>query len=158
MTAESILKVVSIDKPLGEDGTLEIIFKDGCDGAGQQVVWKSTSMNESKNNMFQYGITPLKLTCNKNGLTEVLWENHTPNSCKTLRPLFLIREKETDSNLLNLVIPITDKVCSELALDGVCVPIGNKYVNIKITIHDSMKDLKFKKSISGLGGANCLLY
>ena len=38
MTAESILKVVSIDKPLGEDGNLEIVFKDGCDGVGQQVV------------------------------------------------------------------------------------------------------------------------
>ena len=35
MTAESILKVVSIDKSLDEDGSLEIVFKDGCDGVGQ---------------------------------------------------------------------------------------------------------------------------
>ena len=38
MTVESALKVASTDKALGEFGSLEMTFKDGGDGAGQQVV------------------------------------------------------------------------------------------------------------------------
>ena len=87
----------------------------------------------------------------------MIWENHAPNSCRTLRPLFLIRESETDSDLLNCVIPTTDEARSELSVDGVCAKVGESFVNVKVTIHDSMKDLKFKKHICGLGGADCIL-
>ena len=38
---------------------LKMILKDGCDGAGQQVAWKSKSMIEAAENMFQYGLVPL---------------------------------------------------------------------------------------------------
>lgn len=62
-----------------------MVFKDGGDGVGQQVVWKSTSMIDAKENMFQYGITPLKLVQrSKEGSTVILWQNYTPNSCRTL--------------------------------------------------------------------------
>ena len=85
MTVESALNVASKNKSLDDAGILEMIFKDGGDGAGQQVVWKSTSMIDAKENIFQYGITPLKLIRKKvDGEIEVLWENHTPNACKTL--------------------------------------------------------------------------
>lgn len=35
--------------------------------------------------------------------------------------------------------------------------VGNKVHDVKIKILDTMKDLKFKKSVSGLGGADCIL-
>lgn len=38
-----------------------------------------------------------------------------------------------------------------------CVTFGEKGYNVKIIIHDTMKDLKFKRAISGLGGADCIL-
>ena len=91
MTVESVLNVVINEKSMDEADVVEMTFKDGGDGAGQQVVWKSKSMIDSKENMFQYGITPLKLTRRRDdGTNEVLWENHTPNAPRTLRPLFLI--------------------------------------------------------------------
>ena len=42
MTVESALNVASKNKSLDDAGILEMIFKDEDDGAGQQVVWKST--------------------------------------------------------------------------------------------------------------------
>ena len=159
MTVESVLSLVSKEKSLDEEpGVLEMVFKDGGDGAGQQVVWKSKSMIGAKENMFQYGITPLKLIRRReDGSTVCLWQNHTPNASRTLRPLFLIREKETDEDLLSLVIPTTDEARKELSAEGVCASVGDKGWDVKVVIHDSMKDLKFKKLISGLGGADCIL-
>ena len=87
--------------------------------------------------------------------------NHAPNSCRSLRPVFLVREKETDEDLLKLVIPTTDQARAELAAEGICATyqsdIGDQAVDVKILIHDTMKDLKFKRHISGLGGADCIL-
>ena len=158
MTISSIISLVPTEKKEQKEGCLEMVFKDGGDGAGQQVVWNSTSMVDAAENMFQYGITPLKLLRRFNDkTTELLWQNHSPNNCRYLRPIFLIRDKETNSDLLNLVIPTTDKARTELMRDGVCITVGDQGYDVKIIIHDSMKDLKFKKCISGLGGADCIL-
>ena len=112
---------------------------------------------EAVENMFQYGLTPLKLIRRVDDTTEILWQNLTPNNCRTLRPLFLIREKETDEELLNLVIPSTDTARSKLSSEGVCVTVGDEGFDVNVTIYDTMKDLKLKKHISGLGGADCIL-
>ena len=156
MTIESILTLVPTDSLVS--GDLEMIFKDGCDGAGQQAVWNAKSMVDAKDHMFQYGIVPLKLqTRHHDGNTSTLWENKTPNSCRSLRPVYLIREKETDEDLLSYVIPSTDKAREELCAEGLCATVNMVGYNVKISIKDSMKDLKLKKKISGLGGADCIL-
>ena len=160
MTVESIISLVPMEVLEEKGGVLEMVFKSGGDGAGQQVVWNSTSMLDAVENMFQYyGITPLKLLQRfDDGSTVLLWQNHTPNNCRSLRPLFLIREKETDEDLLSMVIPTTDKARAELSSEGVCATtVDGQGYNVKVIIHDTMKDLKFKKYISGLGGADCIL-
>ena len=126
MTVESTLNHVTANGLLQmETGALEMVFKDGGDGAGQQVVWKSKKMIDAKENMFQWGITPLKLIKRfQDGSSATLWQNHSPNSCKTLRPLFLIRQKETDEDLLKAVIPSTDKCRTELEDEGLCAKVG----------------------------------
>ena len=60
-------------------------------------------------------------------------------------------------NFLKLVIPLTDAARSKLSTEGVCVTVGDEGFNVNVTIYDTMKDLKFKKHISGLGGADCIL-
>ena len=158
MTIESILNLVPAESLEHYSGNLEMIFKDGCDGAGQQAVWNSKSMVNAKENMFQYGITPLKLQIrHEDSNTSILWENKTPNNCRSLRPLYLIREKETDEDLLNFVIPATDNARKELCSEGICATVDMKGYDVRIKIFDTMKDLKFKKTISGLGGADCIL-
>ena len=62
MTVESALNLVLKERSVDDLHDLEMVFKDGGDGAGQQVVWNSKSMKDSKANMFQYGLTPLKLS------------------------------------------------------------------------------------------------
>ena len=85
--------------------SLKMRFKDGCDGAGQQVVWKATSMKNAAENMFQYGLVPLDVLSNN----EVLWKNPSSNSPNYLCPVFLIREKESDMDMIKYVITSTDK-------------------------------------------------
>ena len=63
MTIDSVLNIIK-DSFIPVDGDeYQMCFKDGCDGAGQQVSMKSIEMIESKSNMFQYGLIPLKLIC-----------------------------------------------------------------------------------------------
>ena len=98
MTLKSVLKLVEVKHDFEHltGDTLTIFFKDGCDGAGQQVVMQSTSMIDAKDNMFLYGLVVLKLVCKReNGEEIVLWQNKTLNSSGTLRPIYLLREQET---------------------------------------------------------------
>ena len=132
-------------------------FKDGFDGAGQQVSMKSIEMIESKSNMFQYGLIPLKLICHQDNKNMTPWQNYLPNALRLLRPVFLIRETETYQDLLYLIVPTTDKAREELNAEGMCYLFGKNYINVKIYIQDTMKDLKFKRLISGEGGADCII-
>lgn len=156
MTAQSIadiLKEKGVFIPeVGDKFTMS--FKDGADGAGQQVCWKSKSMIDSQANMFQYGITPLQLTCERDGQEEVIWRNDSPNAARTLRPVYLVREVETDEDLLSEVMGKTDSARDELVEEGLVVKFGDTAMYFDIKIIDSMKDLKFKRKISGLGGAD----
>ena len=87
----------------------------------------------------------------------VLWVNPIPNSPTCLRPVFLIREKETDTEMLNYVIPLTDAAREKLNKYGIDYIVNETNLHIDIEIKDTMKDLKFKKLISGLGGADCII-
>ena len=82
---------------------------------------------------------------------EAVRTNRIPNSARFLRPIYLIREKETSEDFLNEVVHNTDEARNDLNLNGLIV--GNE----KVDINDTMKDLKFKKWICGLGGARVRL-
>ena len=132
LTTESILNIVK-DKPEFEREstdtyTFTMHFKDGGDGAGQQTKFKSKKMINSKQNMFQYGLTPLKLVCKSEATndTKILWENKAPNSAMSVRPVYLIREVETDEELLNEVISTTDKARNELNQESMVVEIDSR--------------------------------
>ena len=102
-TIEAQIKAAGLDCVLPNDKT-EVMLKHGCDGAGCQTVWKSTKMNASAPNMFVYGIIPLRITIN----SQETWKNPPPNSPDYLRPVYLIREKENDEDLISYVISSTD--------------------------------------------------
>lgn len=160
MTTDSVLNVVlqETEFTLSSSENYKMSFKDGGDGAGQQVTMKTKSMVGSTENIFQYGITPLQLSHHaKDGTTQILWKNHAPNSARSLRPIYLIRETETDEDLLDLVVKSTDAARDKLNEDGICCIVNDQAIDINIFIQDTMKDLKFKRKISGLGGASCIL-
>ena len=159
-TIQGVLDIVEkegkFEKCMGD--RYRMTFKDGCDGAGQQVVMNSVAMLGGKENMFLYGLVPLKLVATRvSGEEVVVWENTAPNSSKSLRPVYLIRAAETDAKLLDEVIGTTDSVRKNLEEENQMFSFKGEEVIIQLEIRDSMKDLKLKRKISGLGGADCIL-
>ena len=132
---------------------IEVGLKDGCDGAGSQSVMKSKNAIGSAPNMFVYGIVPLYVKVNDN----MTWKNPVPNSPECLRPVYLVREKENDSVLIDYVIQSTDSARDKINQDGIVVKAHSNTVNTTVVLKDSMKDLKMKKALSGLGGADCII-
>ena len=60
--------------------------------------------------------------------------------------------------MLDLVIKNTDQARNHLNENGIDVVVVDEHsLHVSCFIKDTMKDLKFKKSISGLGGADCIL-
>ena len=53
MAIKSVLTLVSKDKLNEKAGALEMMFRDGVYGAGQQVLWNSSSMHDGRHYMFQ---------------------------------------------------------------------------------------------------------
>ena len=158
-TTKSVLELV--EGQLDEGLKLKMVYKEGADGAGGHTVWQSTEMRDAEHHLFQHGIVPLRLEAYQNDGADdvplVLWRNLVPNSSLSLRVIFLIREKETDPDLIDLVVGQTDISRSKLHSEGVNVEIGSKSFQVEVQIIDSMKDIKFRKNISGLSGADCLL-
>ena len=175
-TLVSIVRVVREDFPQQPLDKLTFYLKDGGDGAGTMPALKSkknrddddddgsdtegdgeSDEEEEADHIFQYGIIPLKLVRNVDGNQQILWQNKVPNSARSLRPIYLIREVETDAELLDFVIKRTDQARNDLNTNGLCITLDNEIHNILCVMKDTMKDLKFKKCISGLGGADCIL-
>ena len=154
-TISSVIKVLKEEKLIPPEGkNLKLYLKDGGDGAGQMPTLKSKVSVNDEENIFQYGLIPLKMTNFIDENTEeVVWTNPVPNSARSLRPIYLIREKETNEDLLKEVVHNTDEARDDLNMNGLMVDDEKVEVDIK----DTMKDLKFKKLICGLGGAACIL-
>ena len=167
-TTSDILQIASEKINFVRPVTATMYYKDGADGAGGQKVWnhaKGVLEVDVDSHLYQYGLVPLRLVTVNNGASGdqevVLWENTKPNSPSWLRTLYLVREKETDQKLCELVIKETDQAKLDLQAGLVLSYTdaeGNEFpVNIQFVITDSMKDIKYKTHISGLGGADCLL-
>lgn len=60
-------------------------------------------------------------------------ENHSPNASRSLQPVFLIQESETDEDLLSLVIPTTG--LERISNRGCVCQSGKSGKDVKIIIH-----------------------
>ena len=114
---------------------------------------KSKDTLNSAPNMFVYGIIPLYVKVNDN----MIWKNLIPNSPECLRPVYLVREKEDNPVLIDHVIKSTDSACDKINNNGLVINTFSTSMNTSVVIKDTMKDLKIKKSLSGLGGADCII-
>ena len=158
MTANSIISIIKEDEPHYIPINATLYLKDGGDGAGSMPKLKSAQSTDDAEHIFQYGLIPLRLTEKNNEHKEtVKWENSVMNSARSFRSVFTIREKEDNHELLELVIKSIDGARRDLNENGTLISVGGQNVHLSCNIKDTMKDLKFKKMISGLGGADCLL-
>ena len=161
-TTGSVLDVVHLRDPqlLSTFISFVMHYKEGADGAGSQSVMRSASMFNAAENMYQHAIVPLRMEGVKsNGDTAVIWKNESPNSAYSCRPQALIRSKE-DKALLEYDFTYTEAEQKELEASPIIIRSfrnPDRSYQVRHQIMDSMKDLKLKKSLSGCGGAACLL-
>ena len=131
------------NKPLDPSKAVTVVYKDGGDTAGSQTVWKSASMKDASNHIFQFSLVPLHVEQND----AVVWKNPSPNSAKSCRPVYLLRASEDEERVKNLVPRNTDGPHQELMNSSIELFCDDTFV-VNHVIHSSMKDLK---SWSGLG-------
>ena len=69
----------------------------------------------------------------------------------------MIRKGKIHSDLLDLIIKDSDNSRNELNQNGMNITVSGESVHVSFDMKDTMKDLKFKKFIGGLGGVDCIL-
>ena len=161
-TTASVLDVIHHRDPalLQTFSSFNMMFKDGADGAGSQSVMRKAAMFDTPEHVYQHAIVPLRMEgVSSNGDSTVIWHNDAPNSALWCRPQALIRAKE-DRGLLKYDFAYAEQEQEKLCKEPVEITSSRNpglagLVNMQIV--DSMKDLKLKKSLSGCGGAACLL-
>ena len=152
-TTKSLIETINSKNVIDMCKEIKAVYKDGGDGSGSQTIWKSASMINASDHVFQYSMVPLRLE--QDGTT--IWKNPSPNSATSTRPIFLLRAGESEERVKNLVIKATDEGRKEMEeVKMIDTHDGLTYA-VKHEIVDSMKDLKLKKEWSGLGGADCIL-
>ena len=142
MTTTSLINILNESSCIDHFKPVHVVYKDGGDGAGSQTVWKSKSMSEASDHLFQYSIVPLRV---EQG-TGIIWKNATPNSASSTRPVFLLRAEEDEERVLELVVPTTDAAREQLKQPRELFDDNSNIYTVTHYIHDSMKDLKFKKN------------
>ena len=156
MTTTSLINIIETTQ--GKENIsplldITVTFKDGGDTAGSQTVWKSAAMSNSSDHLFQYSVVPLFV---EQG-SKILWKNPSPNSATSCRPVFLLRASEDESRVIDLVFKTTDQHKIQLQRSIYIISESGIIYKVIIIIKDSMKDLKLKKKLSGIGGGDCII-
>lgn len=119
-----------------ELGSLELIYKWGCDGS-QQSQFKQKMQNEdySDSNIFQSCLVPLQLKIGK----KIVWQNPTPSSPRYCRPIRIRFAKESTDLTNEEIECISSKIeqleNSQFIKDGLSA-------NVKHTLKLTMVDAK----------------
>ena len=108
VTTASVFDVVAEKEDIDKSSEFVMHYKSGGDGAGSQTVWKRCSTKNAAADMFQYSLSPLKLTMVKDDINRVIWKN----SANWMQPIMLIRDKE-GADLLNHVLSMRNNLASE---------------------------------------------
>ena len=139
----------SRDKPiqvLNPEKPVKIIYKDGGDTAGSQTVWKSVSMKDGSNHIFQFGLVPFRVKQED----KIIWKKPSPNAASSCRPIYLLRASEDEQTGKYLVPSITDERQNNIMEGPVHLTSEEQVFEVNHVIYSSMNDLKLKKAGSGL--------
>lgn len=69
-------------------GNMELTSKWGCDGSKQsQYKVKFENISDSDANIFQSSTVPIRLICNTDNKTKIIWQNPVPSSPRYCRPI-----------------------------------------------------------------------
>ena len=148
MTIKRVLDV-HIKTPVSTD--LKVHIKDGVDGSGSHAIYQQQN-NVQTNNMIMYMFCVLRIT--DSGTETIIFEEKSPASPFSMRPVFLVLGKETLVNLED----VKNTVKERQTVQKIHVTTENG-CNHQITIESDLSciDAKMRGLLSGLGGAYCLL-
>ena len=154
MTTTTLLNVIENAEKIDSGMELTVTYKDSGDTAGSQTVWKSAEMTDASDHLFQYSLVPILV---EQGV-KTLWKKPSPNSATSCQPIYLLRASEDEAHVIDLVFPTTDQHRTHLENNTMeIVSESGKEYTVQHKIHDTMKDLKLKKKLSGIGGGDCIL-
>ena len=146
LTAERIMQGTIADQ-LPSSVVMEI--KYGCDGSGSHAIYRQIN-NAQTSNIILTMFCPLKL---KTDGGVVLWEQKTPNSPLTHRPLMLQMGKESTESLQSLAIFNEEQ--NQLKTEGCTIAVSDVQIPLKVNVASTMMDMKAAHLYLGLGGAYC---
>ena len=133
------------DKPiqvLNPEKPVQIIYKDGGNTAGLQTVWKSLSMKDASDHIFQFGLVPFRVKQED----KIIWIKPSPNAASSCRPIYLLRVSE-DEQIGKYIVPsITDERQKNIMEGPVHLTSEEQVFEVNHVIHSSMKILKLKKA------------
>ena len=122
--------------------------KYGFDGSGSHAIYRQLN-NEKTNNIIMTMFCPLNIT--ESG--DLMWEQKSPNSPLTPRPLALQMGKESAESLRSLAIFNEDQ--TKLKTEGCKAIVGDVEVPLKVNVVSHMMDMKAAHLYLGLTGAYC---
>ena len=144
-TLERILS--TIDKRSSEEFPLTFKIADGLDGSGCHTFYNQHQTNTSTKNFILFCFKPISIQTTSG---RVVWQNNSPNSPFSQRPIFLCAAKESERNIRTFMEDLINPDTSKLS-DG----ISTEYGPIIVEINRSMFDGKMAAILSGTGGASC---
>ena len=124
-------------------------IKYGFDGSGSHAIYKQLK-NANTNNIIMSMFCPLNISLESGAL---VWEQKSPNSALTHRPVALQMGKESVESLQSLAIFNEDQ--AKLKTEGCKVVVGEIEVPLKVNVVSHMMDMKAAHLYLGLGGAYC---
>ena len=150
-TIERTLEVTKPESLPPTNSVLIANFKDGLDGSGSHPIYNQLD-NAHTHNIIMYMFCQLSLT-KENG--EEVWREHSPNSPRAMRPLFLLLGKECRENVECVSQIVNDR--SQLKSEPMEIHVHGRYYKVQVSCSMSMIDGKMRSLLSGLGGAYCSL-
>ena len=150
MTIKRTLELVDDTKLPSSGSTLKVKIKDGVDGSGSHSIYQQSN-NVDTHNMILFMFCLLEIYAIESN--SIIYVEQHPNSPHSMRPLFIVMGKELLSNLGDVKIAFNQR--SLLMIFD--LEFRNNTYKIQIDARMTMIDGKMRSTISGLGGAYCLL-
>ncbi|XP_065647675.1 uncharacterized protein LOC136077082 [Hydra vulgaris] len=151
ITVAQILMLENVHKT-NELTNLVLEIKFGYDGSGGHKMYNQLH-NVNTNNIIMAMFCPLKLLNSNADGNNLIWEQISPNSDFSQRPLMLQMGKESRENAQSLTVFNADiKTMKE---EGFIIIFNGQYLNIKVNIVADSFDRKASNIFQGLGGAYC---
>ena len=133
-----------------EEYLLTFCIADGVDGSGFHTIYNLNNTNTNTKNFILFCFKMISICTTPN---RVVWQNQSPNSPFSQRPVFLCAAKECEENIRkfmeNLINPETAKLQNAISLE-----IDSE----KVDIIRPMFDGKMAAILSGAGGACCQMF